>query len=424
MRDLLIAGLSSVVVIEYLNTFFKKRSIKAIGYITWILYYIWQILVTYIISDYPSWSRILISIIFVIIPSCFFYGTFLEKTVFLFLYIAIWMLVESLTGCFFLLFNISIESNMLVGSITSKVFLFIFVKALQLFFCNKAVRELSWKTNVVLLFLPIGSMFLVYHLFILGNKLNQSGIKLTTIICILIVLIINIVVYNVYIRFSENLELKHKNSIYEKEFDLLDIHMKEKERIMLEFRRKRHDLKHQMTELLDLLQEKQYEQLEKRIIELADLKSLEGLKIANTDNSIIDAFVNYKYEAAKKNNIEFRVKLDIPSQLPFANGDLCIILGNALDNALEANLRGKVVNPYIDLKMKYDGNNLIILIENSFDGNILQNKRGERITRKADKENHGMGIESIQNILKKYHGYYNVVVEENIYCLNILLHNK
>lgn len=99
-----------------------------------------------------------------------------------------------------------------------------------------------------------------------------------------------------------------------------------------------------MTEVLSLLQNKQYEKLERCIKELTNLKSLEGLKIANIENSIVDAFINYKYEMAKKNGIEFRVKLDIPTRLPFENGDLGIILGNALDNALEANLRSRWKN--------------------------------------------------------------------------------
>ncbi|MDD6072556.1 MAG: GHKL domain-containing protein [Clostridiales bacterium] len=422
--DLLIAGLSALLVIEYFKTFFEKRSVKAVGGLVWASYYIWQILATYGMSNYPVWTRLLLSIVFVILTSCFFYGDYLGKILFSVLYIAIWMLGECLTGGAFLLLGIPIEVHVLAGSIASKGFLLIFVKALQLFFHNKVIRELSWKNNIALMFLPVGSMFLVQHIFAAEYELNQSGITGASTLCILIVLVINIVVFKLYIRLSENLELKHKNSIYEKEFDLLDVHMKEKEEAMAEFRRRRHDLKHQMTELLNLLRNGQYERLESCIMELADLKSLEGLKIAHTDNSIVDAFVNYKYETAKKNGIEFRVKLDIPTQLPFANGDLCILLGNALDNALEASQRGKVENPYIDLKVKYDGDNLIIIVENTFDGSILQSKRGERITRKADKENHGLGISSIQSVLKKYHGYYDVAVRENVYCLSILLHSE
>ena len=422
MEALLMSGVSAVVVIEYFKTFFEKKGIKKTGCFIWVLCFFWKIIEDYVMTDFPLWSRMILSISFVAIAGGFFIGSCLGKIVFSILHVAVAVLTESLVACFLILFNVSIESNMLAGTIASKILLLIIVKILQCFFCNRAIRELSWKMNLVFMFLPVGSMFLVHHIFITEYKLNQQGFSLTVILCMLIVLAINVVVFHLYLRLSENLELKYKNSMYEKELALMDTYMKEKEDAMIEFRRKRHDLKHQMTELLSLLQNRQYEKLEICIRELADLKSLEGLKIAHTENSIIDAFINYKYEVAKKNDIEFRVKLDIPTQLPFESGDLGIILGNALDNALEANLRSKMEKPYVDLKVKYEGGNLIIIVENSFDGGIAQNPKGERITRKADKENHGLGIGSIQNVLKKYQGYYEVRIQENVYCLNILLH--
>ena len=424
MEVLLMAGLSALVEIEYFKTFFKRKKIKGTGCFVWILCFLWKIIEDYVMMDVPIWSRMILSILFVVITSGFFIGDCLGKIVFSILHVAIAVLTESLVGCFFILFNISIESNILIGTIASKILLLMIVKILQCFFSNHAVRGLSWKTNLVFMFLPVGSMFLVHHIFITEYKLNQREFKSTVILCMLIVLTINVVVFHLYLRLSENLELKYKNSMYEKELALMDTYMKEKEDAMIEFRKKRHDLKHQMTELLSLLQNRQYEKLEICIRELADLKSLEGLKIAHTENSIIDAFINYKYEVAKKNDIEFRVKLDIPTQLPFESGDLGIILGNALDNALEANLRSKMEKPYVDLKVKYEGGNLIIIVENSFDGGITQNPKGERITRKADKEDHGLGIGSIQNVLKKYQGYYEVRIQENVYCLNILLHGE
>lgn len=423
LENLLIAGVSALGVIEYFKTFFEKKSRKTDICVIWMLYTIWQFLVTYVMTSRPAWMLMLLSILFVLITSCFFCGDKGGKIVFSILYIAIWMLVESITGCLFLLLDVSIEEYMFIGSVASKVLLLIFVKVLQLFFHNEVVCELSWKTDMILMLLPVGSMFLAYQIFMADYRLEQSGITQSSILSIFIILAINIVVFSIYIRLSENLELKHKNMVYETEFDLLDKHMKEKEEAMLEFRRKRHDLKHQMLGVLQLLDENQYDHLRNRIIELANLKSLEGLKIANTDNSIIDVFVNYKYEAARNNNIEFKVDLNIPSQLPFQNGDLCVILGNVLDNALEANLRSKIDNPYIELVIRYDGENLIIVVENSFDGQLIKDKGGNYLTRKIDNENHGLGISSIKRILDKYHGYYDVETNDHMYHLEIILHD-
>ncbi len=179
-----------------------------------------------------------------------------------------------------------------------------------------------------------------------------------------------------------------------------------------------------MLKLLDLLNYKQYEQLEKDIVQLAEIEPIKDIKISVTGNSVIDAFVNYKYGIARKNKINFNLNIDIPSSLPFADGDLCVILGNLLDNALEANFRSKVDNPYINLNIKYDRNNIIIIVENSFDGKLKRNNRGEKITLKEDKKNHGIGIKSIKNIVKKYNGYYNVTLDSKVYCVSILLYSR
>ena len=241
---------------------------------------------------------------------------------------------------------------------------------------------------------------------------------------ILILLGLNIIVFNIYIQLSENLELQRKNAIYEKEFQLLERNMHEKESMMQEIRVKRHDLKHQMLNLLTLLQQGEYGKLESDMEQLAELESLNGLFVVNTQNSIIDSFVNNQYAVAKEKGIDFRVKIDVPAELPFAGEDLCVILGNALDNAIEACERGKVSKPWISIKLIYDGANLLMTLENSFDGTIRKNKKGMQISRKANSQQHGIGTYSIQRVVQKYHGYYHVEVMEKEYHLEIILYSQ
>lgn len=425
--NIFITGLLAWVLLEYYQTFFEKKDIRWIPLWLFLILCCWQISVTLILAfgpSYSSWINVFLSALFAWITSCFFKGSSLGRGVFWLLFVVLWMMCELLMGNIFLLLNIGIENNMLLGSVLSKVLLFLLVKALQKFFCNEAIQRLPWKTNVMLMLLPVGSIFLGDTIFTAAYELQKPGYRLLSIISVLILIIINIVVFRFYIKLSENLELKYKNSIYETEFELLNKHLEERELAVEEFRRKRHDLKHAMVELLQLAKSEEYEQLCSQIEELADLKSLEGIRIADTENSFVDSFINYKYEIARKNQIAFNMKLDVPNRLPFSNSDLCVVLGNALDNAIEANLRGCVEHSYIDLKMKYDGDNLIILVENAFDGKMMKSRTGESITRKRDKENHGIGIASIKKILEKYHGYYEVTEEKNVYRLHMILYSN
>lgn len=226
-----------------------------------------------------------------------------------------------------------------------------------------------------------------------------------------------------YIKLSANLELKRKNAIFALELELFQQHMKEKEIAMTEFRRLRHDLRHELIFLLDLAQNKEYEKLEASLGNLADLEDLEKFTAAQSDNSLIDTLINYKYATARQYGISFQTKLEIPIDFPLANADLCVILGNALDNAIEANAEKKVSKPYIDLKMRYSQNNLVIILENSFDGCIHRDKRGNLLTSKKDREKHGIGLASIQNTLKKYNGYLNTEIKGNCFKLTIVMYS-
>ena len=196
----------------------------------------------------------------------------------------------------------------------------------------------------------------------------------------------------------------------------------EKEKELAEFCKVKHDFQQQILYMLVLLERKEYTQLEDFLKEILPAEGRLGNNIVNTGNIIVDALVNYKYNFAKAYGINFNAKINIPTEIPIEDRDLALILGNALDNAIEANNRGNVKNKYIQLKMRYDRGNLFIIIENSFDGCLVKNKKNEVMTRKEDKGKHGFGIATIKEILLKYKGYMNVNIHKMNYKLGIVLY--
>ena len=236
--------------------------------------------------------------------------------------------------------------------------------------------------------------------------------------------LINILIFYVYLKLSEDFELRQKNIAYEQEIYLYSKHIEEKEHSMLEFRKVKHDLKNQLIFLLDRCKKNEYEELEIFLQEMIEKTPYEELTIAKTDNLVVDALVNYKYSIAKQFGIDFKINLDIPTRLPFDNTDLCILIGNALDNALEANMKDEIKKRYIKLKMRMDSDNLVIIVENSFNGKIKTDRKGKVMTIKKNKtEEHGLGLESIQKTVNKYHGFAKVSYTENVFVLNILLYS-
>ena len=269
--------------------------------------------------------------------------------------------------------------------------------------------------------IPIAFMMLSCFLFTVCAKLGEKSNIFIAVIVFVFLMVAMFIVFMMYIKLVDSYEIKRKSDIYEKELELHTEYIKEKQHIMDEFNKNKHDMKNNLLYMRELLKNKEYEKLEKYITDMAELTTLSKAKIANSDNSILDSFINYKYDVATEKGIEFRVKLDIPYDMPFDNGDVCVILGNALDNAIEANEDKFIDNPYIDLKMRYREGNLVIIIENSFDGNYIRNDDGTFITTKKDKSNHGIGLGSIQNALQKYNGQLNIETEENKFKISIII---
>ncbi len=419
--NLLMEMLYAFVVYEYFKTFFERKAIKGI----WFYIFIVNAAVQFIedgIPNYPDYCRVISTIILTIGTTWFYKGKIGVKVVFAALYSTLSVLCELLVACIYVASGLSDNVYYSMGYFVTYVFILLIVKLLQYFLSKYVMEIIDWKTNLKILILTIASLFLAYYIFYTQYEMGIQGFYWRTMISIAILLGINIIMFNIFGQLSENLELKRKTSIYEKEFALLEQHMHERENLMKEFRVKRHDLKHQMLNLLILLHEKDFEKLEDDIEKLAELDSFNGLFLVNTENSIIDAFVNSKYAIAREKGIRFEAKLNIPSELPFPGEDISVILGNALDNAMEACLRGKVDDPYIKVNMSYDQGNLVIMVENSFDGILMRERKGGWMTRKHNSQQHGIGIHSIRKVIQKYHGYYHVEIEEQIYRLEMILY--
>lgn len=409
---------------EYLGIFLEKRGSDWKYKVRWGLFISWQVCSILDIIKLPNYCVLMISIFSVLMVTFNYDGNIFKRIVFTIVYNSIWMLIEILLVFIFIAVGLNHDTQHLLGSLLSKLCLFIMVRALKRFFCNENIKELPHSYNMVLILIPLGSMFVVYTSFLLSADSHEPTHQHWPFAALVIMLIINVLIFTIYLRLSEDLELRQKNVLYKQELDLYVKHIEEKENSMLEFRKARHDLKNQLIYLMERCEKKEYKELETFLEQLIEKVPFDRLAISKTDNSAVDALVNYKYNIAKHMGIEFTVNLDIPMRMPFDNADMCIILGNALDNALEANKRSNIEKRYIKLSMRLDMNNLVIIVENSFDGKIIKNKNGNLLTVKNNKVDHGLGLNSIQNAVNRYHGFIKINYMENIFILEILLYGE
>lgn len=422
--NIFLAMFSAYIVFEFYHAFFETSQNRLKIVFILFTYIVWQVVSMPAISDIHQLIRLVLSMLFVAVIGACFVGSVIGRIVFAIIYNALWMLIEVFTGAIFLNIGISVEKYNLLGSFLCQLILFVLIKLLSWFFRNSNVKQFPLKYNGILMIIPLGCMFSSYHSFVLSVESESKFDLWISIVVFVVNLAVMSFMFVMYVKLGDRYELKRKNDMYSLNLEMYAENMKEKEATMTEFRKSKHDLNHKLMYLMDLTKNNENEKAISYIEELINMKPLNSMMIANTNNSSLDALINAKYVSAVNQGIEFTVKLNIPYGLPFDSSDLCIILGNAIDNSIEASLKDGVVSPYIYLNITYDMGNLVIIIENSFNGVIYYDKGGNIISSKQDKANHGFGLKSIKDLVLKYNGDIDVVISEYTYKLNIILYSN
>ena len=232
----------------------------------------------------------------------------------------------------------------------------------------------------------------------------------------------NLLVYDIYIKLLEQTEIRRENAIYEKQISLFQEQIYVKETAMLNDKMVRDKFYHQLSFIKELVYQRELSQLNEFIDGIMQNKKIEKDGPANSANVLLDYIVNNKCEIAAKQGIECTVKIEVPYKFPFSDGDIFIILGNALDNAIEGALKC-VSRRYIHIKIIYRKENLFIKISNSFDGKVKKDRHGHLISMKSDLTRYGLGLALIEKSVNKYNGLLNFDIDEENFTLTVLLYS-
>lgn len=182
--------------------------------------------------------------------------------------------------------------------------------------------------------------------------------------------------------------------------------------------RRCHDMKHEVAALMS--EEEHSEERERYAREIQELIEIYDLQV-KTENEALNTILMEKGLYCKMHGIYWNCAVD-DTNLDFIDRmDLYVLLGNALDNAIEAVERVPDERQrIIQLQISRVNDFVNIRIENSFAGELDWDGNLPRTT-KADKESHGIGLRSIRNIAKKYGGYASASTEGPAFILSILI---
>lgn len=200
--------------------------------------------------------------------------------------------------------------------------------------------------------------------------------------------------------------------------DLTRKHCDEVDNLYRQTRGWRHDIKNHLQTMLAYLELGQTEQAEQYLRKLTDDYG-EMDMVLKTGNAMIDAILNSKLSMLKARGIRVDATAAVPEALAVSDVDLSVMIGNLLDNAMEACMKVEPEKRFVRFYMTKAKENLYIYVMNSADGSYRRGAGGYLSTKKSDQ--HGYGILRIDKVVKKYKGYRNRQDEGDVFATEILL---
>ena len=199
--------------------------------------------------------------------------------------------------------------------------------------------------------------------------------------------------------------------------DLITRHCDEVQNIYKTMRGWRHDYHNHIQTLLALSGDE--EKTREYLLNLnKDLTQVDT--VLKTGNVMVDAILNSKLSLIKSKEIAVSAKAVVPPELTLSEIDLCVIIGNLLDNAMEACLRQpKEQERFIRVFLGVLKNQLYVSVSNSAGGEIR--KSGRTYLSSKNSETHGFGLMRVDRIAAKYNGYVNRQNEDGVFATEILL---
>lgn len=333
---------------------------------------------------------------------------------------ALWMLVEVATNYVLGKMGAAVASyDFILGNVISKIIMYILAHVLKRCQKNDSHLEVSLKYWVRLFFIPIVTIYVIHNTFYLTCQ-NQRTIffLITTIFMILV----NYVTFDVYDKLGSQQEAEKRNLAYKQQIALCNQQAEEREMAYQNTRRLRHDLNGYLIDIKTTIQSGKFEEAEQKIDTMLEQNQVYKNEVSHSGNLVIDSLINYKYSLAKKEKIDMKCHAFAPEQLSFDGADLCIILGNLIDNAMEAVSRLSEEQRHIEVSVSQMKGVLSISVQNPYEGKLRKNANGQILTNKNDSVNHGIGLLSVQRSVEKYDGELLIDDKNGLFKVSILLY--
>ncbi len=249
------------------------------------------------------------------------------------------------------------------------------------------------------------------------NHQNEEQLIFLSIFCIFLA---DIFIFCIMKKINKESQNQLRISMLELQLSEQKTMIEETGNISREIKKAEHDLRHHLLSVLGNIENGNTEAARIYLKQLLHDYETSIFKYIYIDNSAVNSILNMKISRCHANKID--IKTEIESDFSdFSDIDICVLLANLLDNAIEASLN--VNFPQITVSIRNEKNYLCIVIRNRIENSVLE-ENGQLLTTKADKSKHGLGVYSISQIVDKYDGMKTYYEKNGYFVADIWLKKK
>lgn len=429
MKDIVVDSIFCIadtfILIYFFESIFNRRGLRSV----YSLFSAVSLLLADFLITFLKIPLLFQSLIFILVCEfiliAFYNGNIIKKT-----YTVIIALILIIIPSFLIVYIMSWVSNVnfailiskndslkIITNVLSKFFQFLIIKV-------ALIKMRKQKGNYNKSIIAVYSLIMILSILsIIYIRISLNNGSVDTNFSIYVTIVIIMIDLFSYASISFYSELNRKKIDLEMQRVTIRQQQKDIENIIHEYYETlkiRHDIRKYLAIAIELIHEKQYEELEAYLKSFQDNELGNVKTYINTENRMFNAIINQKLNEADKSNIKIEccVYDDLSDFTGMDNLELCLIFLNLLDNAIEA--ERKVNDPIIKFNIFAKAGYVCFKIENTVDDDILSFNPNLQTT-KNNKIIHGIGLRSVREIIDRYDGIFNITQNGKWFSVEIML---
>lgn len=276
---------------------------------------------------------------------------------------------------------------------------------------NNSKLSTSLTSTLFLISIPILSIFILFGLLMKNEYSGSNQVSEAAITS-------SVIILNVCVIFLYKITIEHQKQQYD--ISLNKKNIESEYRILNEIKKNRtnvlklkHDLKNQYLIILGLIENEELPEAIDYIKSSFDI--LEPSTKTYASDGVLNYLLNEKLAEAEKNQINVDHQIFISKNIRINNDVLTIVIGNIIDNAIQASMRIGPNNRQLNIVIKQFNNDLLVEVSNNFNP--------EEVSTRIHRKNEGLGMKNIDGLLQQIGGIYRHWTEENKYFVTVIIFN-